>query len=213
MRDGPRDALNPEPVAERGERADDIVVERHMSERRVVFRGEIEMGQADGVAHVPVHDRHRQDRLRLRLDRRPGADMIEQAPRPVGDRDRAQRACARPGGGRRIDDGDGRALAHRLLDRGRERQSGRAAAGDDDVEDGSGFGQCGRLLPAHCRTDDKSIPALGPHAPFSSPDLIFSRRCGAISESLSGRSSETGAARRCAARLCSGSGFVHTNIR
>ena len=61
----------------------------------------------------------------------------------------------------RIDDGDGRALPHRLLDRGCERQSGRAAAGDDDVEDGSGFGQCGRLFPAHCRTDESPYPLLG----------------------------------------------------
>ena len=52
MRDGPRDALNPEPIAERGEGADDIVVESHMGERRLVFRGEIEMGQAHGVAHA-----------------------------------------------------------------------------------------------------------------------------------------------------------------
>ena len=119
------------------------------------------MGQAHGVAHLPVHDRHRQDRLRFWRDRRPGADMFEQAPRPIGDRDRAQRACAWPGRRPRIDDGDGCPLPHRLLDRGCEREPGRAAAGDDDVEDGSGFGHCGRLLPAHCRTDDKSIPALG----------------------------------------------------
>ena len=94
-RDGPRDALDAKPIAERRERADDIVVEGHMGER-LVFRGEIEMGQAHGVAHPAVHDRHRQDRLRFRLNRRPGADLFEQAPRPVGDRDRAQMAGAPP---------------------------------------------------------------------------------------------------------------------
>jgi hypothetical protein len=161
MRHGPRDALNPEPDAERRQRADDIVVEGHMGER-LVFRSEIEMGQAHGVAHAAVHDRHRQDRLRLWRDRLPGADTFEQAPRPSGDRDRAQRGRARRGRRPRIDDGDGGALPHRLLDRGRERQSGCAAAGDDDVKNGSRFGHCGRLLPAHCRTDGKSIPALGP---------------------------------------------------
>ena len=166
MRNGPGDALDAEPIAERRERADDIIVERHVGERPTVLRCEIEMGQAHGVAHLPIHDRHRQDRLRFWLNRRPGADMFEQAPRPVGDRDRTQRACARRGRRSRIDDGDGCPLPHRLLDRGCKRQSGRAAAGDDDVEDGSGFGQCGRLLPARCRTDDESIPALGPPRHF-----------------------------------------------
>jgi hypothetical protein len=41
MRDRCRDALNPEPVAEGRERADDIVVERRMGER--VFGCEIEV--------------------------------------------------------------------------------------------------------------------------------------------------------------------------
>ena len=166
MGDRARDAPNPEPVAERGERADDIVVERHVSQRRAVLGGEIEMGEAHGVAHVPVHDLHRQDRLRLSLDRFPCADMVEETTRPFGDRNRAQRVCAYPRRRRRIDDGYGDAFSHRLLDRGGERQSGWASAGDDDVVDGSGFGQCGRLVLAHCRTDDKSIPALGPPRHF-----------------------------------------------
>ena len=95
MDDGRRDALNPEFIAKRREGADDVVVEGHISERPAVFRREIEMRQTHGVAHVAVHDRHGQDRLGLRLDRRPGADLFEQAPRPIGDRDRAQRASAR----------------------------------------------------------------------------------------------------------------------
>ena len=111
-RDGLRDALNPEPVAERGERADDIVVEGHISERRAVFRVEIEMGQADGVAHVAVHDRHRQDRLRLALDRLPGADLFEQATRPSAIATVRTGWRPRPAPG--IDDGDGGALPHRL---------------------------------------------------------------------------------------------------
>ncbi len=141
MRDGSLDGLNPEPSAERSERGDDVVVEGHMGERRAIFGVEIEMRQADGVAHVAVHDRHRQDRLRLGLDRRPGAEPFEQTPGTVGDRNRAQRTCARRERRARIDNGDGRALPHRLADHSREREPRRAAAGDDDVEDGNGFGQ------------------------------------------------------------------------
>ena len=62
----------------------------------LVFCVEIEMRQAHGVAHVAVHNRHQQDRLRLRLNRRPGADMVEQEPGPIGDRDRAQQDSPRP---------------------------------------------------------------------------------------------------------------------
>ena len=123
----------------------------------------------------------------MSLDRLPGADVFKQTPRPVGDRDRPQWGGARRGGRRRIDDGDGRAFPHRLLDRGCKRQSGRAAAGDDDVEDGSGFGHVRRLLPVHCRADQKPHNGSWAAAPFSSPDSIFSRRCGAISESLTAR--------------------------
>ena len=103
----------------------------------------------------------------MSLDRLPGADMFKQTPRPVGDRDRPQWGGARRGGRRRIDDGDGRAFPHRLLDRGCKRQSGRAAAGDDDVEDGSGFGHvqtppCGPLS----RRTRSHITALGPQRHF-----------------------------------------------
>ena len=42
-------------------------------------------------------------------------------------------------GGARIDERDRNAAPHRLLDRRRERQAGRARAGDDDVEDRSEF--------------------------------------------------------------------------
>ena len=166
MRDGPRDALNPEATAESGKRADDIVVERHMGERRAVFGFEVEVGEADSVAHLPVHNNHRQDRLRMSLNRRPGANPVEQAAWPIGDRDRAQRARAcrarHPG----IDDADGRALSHRLFDRSREGQSGRAGAGDHDVENGSGCGHAGRLLPPAMERIRTSISALGPQRHF-----------------------------------------------
>ena len=108
------------------------------------------MGEANGVAHVPVHDLHRQDRLRLSLDRFPCSDTVQEAPRPFGDRNRAQRACGCCRGGARIDDGDGDAFSHRLLDRGGERQSVRASAGDDDVVDGvdpaTGLAPLGRIV-------------------------------------------------------------------
>ena len=106
MDDRRREALHLEPIAERGERADDIVVERHMGERPVVLSCEIEVRQAHGVAHVPVHDRHREDGLRLGFDRLPGADALDEAPRPFGDCDRAQGRRARAGRRRRIDERD-----------------------------------------------------------------------------------------------------------
>ena len=156
-----RDALNPEPVAERRERADDIVVERHMSERRLVFRCEIEMGQAHGVAHVPVHDRHRQDRLGLRLDRLPGADLFEQTPRPIGDRDRAQRACAGPAGGPGSTTATDAPCPIACLIA--------AASANPDAPPPAmttskmGAGSAMRTPPssAHCRTDESRYPLLG----------------------------------------------------
>ena len=98
----------------------------------------------------------------MALDRLPGANALKEAPRPIGNRDRPQRPGARRGRRRWIDDGDGRAFLHRLLNRRGKRQSVRASAGDDDVEDGSGLGHCGTPPSSHCGTDHKSIPALGP---------------------------------------------------
>ena len=153
MRDRRRDAPNLEPIAERRERADDIIVEGHMGERPAVFGFETQMLEAHGVAHFPVHDRHREDGLRLRLDRLPGADALEQARRPFGDRDGAQRRCVRAGRRRRIDDRNRDARSHRLLDRSRQGQARSARAGDDDVEDGSQIPARGFFPEAtHCRT-------------------------------------------------------------
>ena len=161
MDDRRRDALNLERIAERGERADDIFVERHMSERPIVLSCEIEVREAHGVAHVPVHDRHREDGLSLGLDRLPAADALDEAPRPFGDCDRAQGRRARAGRKRRIDERDRNAAPRRLLDRGRQRKAGRARAGDDDVEDGSRFARGSFQKAAHCRTFAARAQSVG----------------------------------------------------
>ena len=138
-RDRAGDADHAEPVANRRERGDDVGVERHMGERVALARVEMKMGQAHSVAHTAVHDLHLDDRLSLRLDVRPGPDPLEKPPRPLGDRDGAQR---RPRRGRscRIDEGDRGALAERLLDRCRQGEARRRAARDDEIENGNGFG-------------------------------------------------------------------------
>ncbi len=94
-----------------------------MSERPVALGLEMQMWEPHRVARAPVHDLHREDGLRLRLDRLPGPDALEKPPRPLGDRDRAQRRMRGVGGGRgrRIDDRDRQAGPQRLLERGGER--------------------------------------------------------------------------------------------
>ena len=98
-RDRGGEARDAEPLAEVRQGPDDVVVEGHMGERLAVLpRVEMEMGEAHRVAHAPVHDVHRQDGLRFRFDRLPGADPLEEPPRPLGDRDRAQRRLMRSSG-------------------------------------------------------------------------------------------------------------------
>ena len=98
--DRSHNARHAEPVAERRQRRDDIVDEGHVGERVVGAAVEMEMRQPHRVAHLSVHDHHRQDGLGLRRDRLPGAEALEKLPRPLGDRDRAQRrAIARGRGG------------------------------------------------------------------------------------------------------------------
>ena len=139
MRDRRRDALNPEPVAERRERADDIVVERHMGERPVVFGPKLRCGRRTASRTSP-------SMIAIETMACAFGSIASQAPmRSSRRRGPSAIATVRSGGraragrGRRIDDGDRNAAPHRLLDRGRERQAGSARAGDDDVEDGSGF--------------------------------------------------------------------------
>ena len=158
------EARDAEALAERRQGPNDVVGESHMGKRlAIVPRLEMEMGQAHGVAHVPVHDIHLEDRLRLRLDLLPGADALEKPPRPAGDRDRAQRGLRTPvGGGRgRIEDRDRSARAQRLFQRGGERQTGRAPAGDGDVENGDCVGHKAPSSAPHCRTIGASAQSAG----------------------------------------------------
>ena len=78
-----------------------------------------------------VGDLHREDRLRLRLDRLPDAELLEHAPRRRRDRRGALVAPARVGGFG-VDHLDGE-VRRALRDGERRRQPGRAAAGDQDV--------------------------------------------------------------------------------
>ncbi len=91
-------------------------------------------------------------------ERRPGADLRDQAARPFGERHRAQMSVA--GERARIDQGDGDPRPQRLLDRRGESEPRRPRAGDDDVEDARrGGGGHGR----HCGAADaaRQAPAVG----------------------------------------------------
>ena len=102
---GGDDRLEAERGGRAAKRAGDVVVERHMGERFVVLAAEAQLLDPHCVAHAAVIDRHAADRLGERLERRPGADLLDQAARPFGERHRAQPSVA--GERARIDERDG----------------------------------------------------------------------------------------------------------
>ena len=140
MRDRRREALDLEPIAERRERADDIVVERHVGERLTALGFETRCGRRTAsrtspsmiaISRMACAFGPIASQAPMRSSRRRGPSAIATvrsgvAPAP-GAGAGSTTAIETPG-------------AHRLLDRGRQRQAGRARAGDDDVEDGSWFG-------------------------------------------------------------------------
>ena len=112
------DRLDAERGGDPGERARDVVVERHMRERLSLARVEFQVLHPHRVADAAVVDDHVQDRLGQRLQRLPGADALEEMARPGRQRDGAHMPVALPGAW--IDDGDGNAASQRLLHRRRE---------------------------------------------------------------------------------------------
>ena len=154
MRDRRREALNPEPIAERRERADDIVVERHMGERRAVLGVETQMLRRTASRTSPsmIAIERMACALGSIASQAPMRSMRRRGPSAIATV-RSGVALA-PGGGAGSTSAIETPASHRLLDRGRQRQAGRARAGDDDVEDGGRLGHTARLLPAHCRTDE-----------------------------------------------------------
>ena len=123
----------------------------------------------------------------MSLNRLPGADVFEQAPRPVGDRDRAQGVALAPAaraGSTTATDAPSPiacliAAASANPDAPPPAMTTSKTGAGSAIADASFSAIVGRIR--------SPISALGRAAPFSSPNSIFSRLCGAISDSLTAR--------------------------